>query len=210
MTDENKTKELSLTGDYVWKLTGKGMALPADEGEPNALISEWEIVIADNGIDDDVKDAAQPALENVEDVEGVVLGKIVFRVVNQTAAYNRGEDLFEVYDSEDEFHLNYYEHVKERDESEGLLIAGNVILLTEDDLAAFQQVRRFDVLQILSEIFAEVVIAIWCKDQNSEVAVHLATAMDELPRLPADDSKEVWLYHDSRYEWLVETVVPVT
>ena len=182
MPDGSK-KELTLSASYGWQLTGIGSAY--NDGDPNVVISAWEIVLVDS--------------------EEKEMGKVAFSLVNQGEAYNRGDELFEVYDSEDSFHLDYYEHVAATPELEELLDSVRVILLAEKDLAVFQPAQRLDVLLILDQIFPEVVIAVWCEDRNSKVASHLATVLAEIPRLPSDEPKERWLYHDGKYRWMVET-----
>ena len=176
-------KELTVSAYYGWKLAGQGSASADDDGEPNAVISSWEIVLAD----EDEKE----------------IGKLAFSVVNQGEAYNRGDELFEVYDSEDSFHFDYYEHIADRPGLEELMTSSRAILLSEVDLSDFQPVQQLDVLQILSQIFSDVVIAVCCEDRNSEAVAHLAAALAELPRLPSDEPKERWLYHDSKYRWMI-------
>lgn len=187
---ENEThrlEELGISANYGWKLTGQGCSCSDDDGEPNEVISEWEVVFyADDDVGDDKHE----------------IGKIIFKVVNQGEATNRGEDFYDVYDSEDSFHFHYYEHVEGIDELDDLRSVSRVILLTDDDLAVFQSSQRFDVLQILSQVFSDVVIAVHCDDLNSAVGVQLATVFDELPRLRGDGPQEGWLYHNSRYRWL--------
>ena len=187
---EPEREELQVNGFYGWSLTAHGSACRNDDGEPNNVISEWDM--------------------SFEDEDENPIGKIDFKVVNQGEATNRGEDFYEVYDAEDSFHCDYYEHVADREDFEELLSSQRVILLVEEDLTVFQPAQRFDVLQIIEQVFADVVIVVRCDDSNGAVAAHLATVLNRLPNLPGEDPKVCWLYHISQYRWWVKALSEVS
>ena len=188
--EEAKREELKVNGFYEWSLTGKGSGCPDDDGEPNSVISYWEM--------------------SFEDEDENSIGKIDFKVVNQGEATNRGEDFYDVYDAEDSLHFEYYEHVAGLESLHELIVSDRVILLVEKDLAVFQPAQRFDVLQMIAQVFGDVVIVVRCDDSNGAVAAHLATVLDTLPNLPDEDPKVCWLYHNSQYLWTVKTLAEVT
>jgi len=174
-------EELKLTMDYSWELTGHGSTHADETGEPNAVISEWEIVF--------------------RDFNNKLIGAVTFSVVNQGEACNLGENLTEVYDSEDDFHMDYFEHVMASEEKDDLLLSTRVVLVKEEEIQAFSEIHQLNVLNILERIFADTVVAVWCEDRDGNTTSKLSTVLHKLPKLPNDDPREVWLYHDSKYVW---------
>ena len=194
MRSKESAEEVKSKGWYHWELTGEGGAYPDGDGEPNRDTHPYKITIFTS-----------------DDKAEVEIGKIAFKVVNQGRAVCQGISLYDLYDSEDSFHFDYYEHIAdhdgedEPDDAEELHTADKVILLVQSDLEVFKPEHRFDVLLILEKLFADVTLVVNCEDRNSEVAKELATVFSELPRLDMDEPNEVWLYHDSKYRWIVKT-----
>jgi hypothetical protein len=199
---DGSREELKIKDGYSWKLMGLGNCYPKDSGEPNFVIEAWDLSIAAQGLDDEGAEED----ETTDDAEGVDIGKVAFSVVNQGAAINRGEDLEEVYDAEDDFHYDFYEHVAGKAEFEELLSVSRVVLLTSKDLLCFKEVYRLDVLQIIDQIFNDAVVAVWCEDFNDEVGVQLGVVMDRLPPIGNEGKNSGWLYHNGCLRWMTRTL----
>jgi hypothetical protein len=185
----NKHESLFPGDAYSWKLTGKGNTCIGNKGEPNNVIGAWDLEFMD--VD--------------EDGAEVLLGKLSFSVVNQGTACNCGVDLAEVYDAEDDFHFDYYEHALETDRfgSDILLLASQVVLIEGDVIAAVDPKHRLDALLIVDQVFSGAVVAVCCDDESSEVATQLASVMTKMPGLSGDDPKQAWFYHDDQSRWVV-------
>lgn len=190
MDSKKEPKELTIKGIYSWAMTSEGASCPDNERDPNVNHSHHTLTLL-NG------------------EEGEVC-KIEFGVVHQAQAIRRGVSLFDLYDCEDQFHFDYFSRIQPHVEKEevdndlvDLLEADKVILLVEDDLAGLTPDERFDMLQTLENIFADVLIAVCCVGQ-SEISRQLATVFNKIPDLsPEGDDNEVWLFHDSKYRWIV-------
>jgi hypothetical protein len=181
-----KKEILQLTRGYSWKLIGRGSSATKEKGDPSYLVSEWSVSIHT------LSDIGVRELE---------AGELSFTVVDHGTATNLGEDLSEVYDSQDENHFDFYNHIKDLEGEDSLTHVSRSILVAEDALLEIERGHRLDVLQILTNIFNDAVVAVWCDDAGEEIGVQLAPVMKVLPSLDTDSPKSVWYYHNGQYYW---------